>query len=237
MKQFTSPLLLRLTFVASACVAAFFLGKHLTYPSFPFSLYSLSSSPPPSHSVAVSANFNLSFDVAVLINQTLEAPPPQLPSPTPPQSLPPPPATSALPPPPPSPPPPPFRFGIVDENGAMRDDFETGLSDLDLESENSTASEAGVSVSVGEESSSVSLKRFLVCEEKFREYIPCLDNEEELKRLVSMEKGERFERHCPKEGKGLNCLVPVPKGYRSPIPWPRSRDEVCSSFVYLFYFL
>ncbi|KAK4384335.1 protein DETOXIFICATION 35 [Sesamum angolense] len=47
-----------------------------------------------------------------------------------------------------------------------------------------------------------------------------------IKKLNSTEKGEKFERHCPEEGKGLNCLVPAPKGYRTPIPWPRSRDEI-----------
>lgn len=121
----------------------------------------------------------------------------------------------------------------MDENGAMRDDFETGMSDLDQEAENSTESE--VSVSVGAESrgsTRISVKKFRVCEERFREYIPCLDNEEEIKKLASTERGERFERHCPKEGKGLNCLIPIPKGYKSPIPWPQSRDEVCPCLIF-----
>uniref|UniRef100_A0A6N2MI28 Methyltransferase n=1 Tax=Salix viminalis TaxID=40686 RepID=A0A6N2MI28_SALVM len=33
------------------------------------------------------------------------------------------------------------------------------------------------------------------------------------------------------EGKGLDCLVPMPKGYKKSIPWPRSRDEVWFSNV------
>eukprot|EP00249_Psilotum_nudum_P001993 c14801_g1_i1 orf=368-1885(+) len=33
------------------------------------------------------------------------------------------------------------------------------------------------------------------------------------------------ERHCPPPSERLKCLVPPPKGYRSPIPWPLSRDE------------
>lgn len=116
----------------------------------------------------------------------------------------------------------------------MRDDFEIGLSDLDQEGDNSTESEPSVSVgeeSGGSTSTRISVKRFKVCEERFREYIPCLDNEDEIKRLVSTERGERFERHCPKEGERLNCLVPAPKGYKSPIPWPKSRDEVCSPLI------
>ncbi|KAJ7964569.1 S-adenosyl-L-methionine-dependent methyltransferases superfamily protein [Quillaja saponaria] len=67
--------------------------------------------------------------------------------------------------------------------------------------------------------------------ESMSEFIPCLDNEEAIRKLKSTEKGERFERHCPEEGRGLNCLVPSPKGYRTPIPWPRSRDEVWFSNV------
>ncbi|PWA65470.1 S-adenosyl-L-methionine-dependent methyltransferases superfamily protein [Artemisia annua] len=47
--------------------------------------------------------------------------------------------------------------------------------------------------------------------------------------LVSTEKGERFERHCPEKDKGLSCLVPPPKGYKAPIPWPTSRDEALVS--------
>jgi Putative S-adenosyl-L-methionine-dependent methyltransferase len=114
----------------------------------------------------------------------------------------------------------------VDDNGAMRDDFETGLSDLDHEPDNSTDPEK--SVDIGQESTRIGVKKFRVCEDRFMEYIPCLDNVEEIKRLASTQRGERFERHCPKQGEGLNCLVPVPNGYKSPIPWPQSRDEVCS---------
>ncbi|KAI4382815.1 hypothetical protein MLD38_008728 [Melastoma candidum] len=54
---------------------------------------------------------------------------------------------------------------------------------------------------------------------------------EAIKRLKSTEKGEKFERHCPEAGKGLDCLVPAPKGYRPPVPWPRSRDKVWFSNV------
>ncbi|KAJ9553423.1 hypothetical protein OSB04_017468, partial [Centaurea solstitialis] len=49
--------------------------------------------------------------------------------------------------------------------------------------------------------------------------------------VKSTEKGEKFERHCPEKDKGLACLVPAPKGYKAPIPWPRSRDEVWYSNV------
>jgi hypothetical protein len=33
------------------------------------------------------------------------------------------------------------------------------------------------------------------------------------------------ERHCPaSERERLRCLVPAPAGYRTPFPWPASRD-------------
>jgi len=33
------------------------------------------------------------------------------------------------------------------------------------------------------------------------------------------------ERHCPaSERERLRCLVPAPRGYRAPFPWPASRD-------------
>ncbi|XP_020252474.1 probable methyltransferase PMT11 [Asparagus officinalis] len=75
----------------------------------------------------------------------------------------------------------------------------------------------------------VKIGRFRVCDEGMREYIPCLDNAAAIKKLKSAERGERFERHCPE--KGLDCLVPAPKGYKAPIPWPQSRDEVWFSNV------
>nr|GEY05366.1 probable methyltransferase PMT11 [Tanacetum cinerariifolium] len=77
----------------------------------------------------------------------------------------------------------------------------------------------------------VGVGKFEMCPESMREYIPCLDNVDAIKALVSTEKGERFERHCPEKDKGLSCLVPAPKGYKAPIPWPASRDEVWYSNV------
>ncbi|KAJ6685328.1 SAM-DEPENDENT METHYLTRANSFERASE [Salix purpurea] len=77
----------------------------------------------------------------------------------------------------------------------------------------------------------VKYERFRVCEESTKDYIPCLDNVEEIKRLNLSGGLVIYERHCPEEGKGLDCLVPMPKGYKKSIPWPRSRDEVWFSNV------
>ncbi|MQL81149.1 hypothetical protein Taro_013588 [Colocasia esculenta] len=56
------------------------------------------------------------------------------------------------------------------------------------------------------------------------DYIPCLDNQEAIKKLPSTKHYEHRERHCPEEGP--TCLVPLPEGYRQPIKWPKSRDKI-----------
>lgn len=37
---------------------------------------------------------------------------------------------------------------------------------------------------------------------------------------------EHYERHCPPPQRRYNCLIPPPAGYKIPIRWPASRDEV-----------
>ncbi|CAL5018853.1 unnamed protein product [Urochloa decumbens] len=71
--------------------------------------------------------------------------------------------------------------------------------------------------------SSSSAKRYPACGIKYSEYTPCEDVERSLRyprdRLVYR------ERHCPSsERERLRCLVPAPPGYRTPFPWPASRD-------------
>ncbi|XVE82536.1 hypothetical protein DITRI_Ditri16bG0013100 [Diplodiscus trichospermus] len=56
------------------------------------------------------------------------------------------------------------------------------------------------------------------------DYIPCLDNEKALKNLRSYKHFEHRERHCPEQAP--TCLVPLPEGYKRPIPWPHSRDKI-----------
>lgn len=107
----------------------------------------------------------------------------------------------------------------------MSDDFEVGEVENVEDWGNQT--ETVESESDGEaKPNRFRIKKFGMCPESMREYIPCLDNADAIKKLESTERGEKFERHCPEKGNGLNCLVPPPRGYRQPIPWPRSRDEV-----------
>ncbi|KAI0502070.1 hypothetical protein KFK09_017016 [Dendrobium nobile] len=128
----------------------------------------------------------------------------------------------------------PKNVGIVDDNGAMREDFDAGSFDSDLVEEEEPPSWAGNETNneiEKKDETRVRIQKFGLCPERMREYIPCLDNEEEIRKLNSTERGERFERHCPAKEQSLNCLVPAPKGYREPIPWPISRDEVWFSNV------
>ncbi|CAL5364695.1 unnamed protein product [Camellia sinensis] len=196
----------------------FYLGKHWSDGSHQLIFFNsrqtpLSSSKTPS-TVSLSHNLNKTFDINCLINNTTQTQP--LSNPT----LPLIPPTSH---PKPLPPPPHERFRIVDENRTIADDFEVGDFDPGVVDNWGNDIEAEV-VEEGCGGSRVVVKKFGLCTDSMREYIPCLDNIEAIQRFNLTEKGERFEQHCPQEGNDLNCLVPAPKGYRASIPWPKSRD-------------
>ncbi|OVA17791.1 Cytochrome c oxidase [Macleaya cordata] len=121
------------------------------------------------------------------------------------------------------------RFGIIDENGFMSVEFEVGSFDPELIEKLRNVNQSVEKEESG--SSRAKIESFSLCSEDMRDYIPCLDNVEEISKLNSTEKGEKFERHCPRKDQSLDCLVPAPKDYRTPIPWPKSRDEVWFSNV------
>ena len=79
------------------------------------------------------------------------------------------------------------------------------------------------------------VERFKLCPKNMSEYIPFLDNVAATSKLKSMVRGERFECLYPDKANRLNCLVPTPPKYSAPIPWPRSRDEVCCNLSPLFF--
>ncbi|XP_071703478.1 probable methyltransferase PMT25 [Rutidosis leptorrhynchoides] len=56
------------------------------------------------------------------------------------------------------------------------------------------------------------------------DFIPCLDNTEALRHIRTTLHYEHRERHCPAELP--TCVVPLPQGYRIPIRWPKSRDQI-----------
>ncbi|KAL3524006.1 hypothetical protein ACH5RR_016840 [Cinchona calisaya] len=69
-----------------------------------------------------------------------------------------------------------------------------------------------------------------VCElSEAADYIPCLDNYKAIKALKSRRYMEHRERHCPQPSP--RCLVPLPEGYKIPVPWPKSRDMIWYSNV------
>ncbi|XP_061975158.1 probable methyltransferase PMT11 [Populus nigra] len=212
-----TPQILKITAFALISITFFYLGKHWSNSGYQQLLFFST----PQNSISISPNNDKSFNITSLIppNQSDHPPTEQAVNPAPP---------SFYPPPDESPLSAPNRtFGIIDSDGKMTDDFEVGEFDPDI------AENWGNETEIESASTNfkVRVRKYELCPGRMREYIPCLDNVEAIKRLKLTEKGERFERHCPEKGKGLNCLVPPPKGYRQPIPWPRSRDEVWYSNV------
>ncbi|XP_025612469.1 probable methyltransferase PMT10 isoform X3 [Arachis hypogaea] len=163
-----------------------------------------------------------SSDAAVSVNASSSAV--VVPSPSPP----PPPNIILT---PPSPSPVVETTGLLDEDGIMTDNFTVGdSSDLRLPEDFGNSSYLrGASERErvgGGARARLSVESYKVCDQRMVNYVPCLDRTSAIAKMSSSEKGEKNERHCTAEGKGLNCLVPRPKGYRRPILWPRSRDEV-----------
>ncbi|XP_073011227.1 probable methyltransferase PMT9 isoform X3 [Typha latifolia] len=76
--------------------------------------------------------------------------------------------------------------------------------------------------------SDLAVKSFPVCDLRLSELIPCLDRNlhYQLKLKLNLSLMEHYERHCPPPSRRYNCLIPPPIGYRIPIRWPASRDEV-----------
>ncbi|PKA63968.1 putative methyltransferase PMT11 [Apostasia shenzhenica] len=217
----------KISFFFLACLASFYVGLQWSDGSFYPQLIFYNRSPdPPSggatrQSVAVSPNVNMTDEASSSPSSPSSAPP-LLYAPLHDLSV--------------SPPSPPHyavpdSVGIVDENGTMREDFGAGPLGQDLAEEEPPVAAGNKTEVEGMTGVRVRIEKFRLCPESMKEYIPCLDNEDEIRKLSSTERGERFERHCPDMGKRLNCLVPAPKKYKKPIPWPRSRDEVWFSNV------
>ncbi|XP_030929950.1 probable methyltransferase PMT11 [Quercus lobata] len=216
-----TPVVLKISAFFVISITFFYLGKHWSdgYQQLIFFNTSRQNPSSSSSAVALSPNNDRSFNLSALIGQndtqsivtdkTLDQA--QVP------------ASIAI-----SAPPPPFnRFGIVNDNGTMSEEFDVGeLGEGDLVEEWRNETKVGDGDSDTGKGSRVRVTKFRMCPTSMSEYIPCLDNVEAIKKLESTERGERFERHCPEEGHGLDCLVPAPSKYRTPIPWPKSRDEV-----------
>ncbi|CAI9774006.1 unnamed protein product [Fraxinus pennsylvanica] len=225
---FKSATLVKISGFILVSVVFFFLGKHFSDGSSQQLVYFSSHQNPdhdeitgPPSSVAFSPNHNKFFNITSLINDTSSAQTNENKEQESTESVSPPPPAPAV-----------KTMGVVDENGVMAEDFEVGEFDTVVVENWGKANDTADLESDGKGGKvRVRVNKFPLCPESMREYIPCLDNKDAIKKLKSTEKGEKFERHCPEKGKELNCLVPSPKGYQTPIPWPQSRDEVWFSNV------
>ncbi|KAI3961539.1 hypothetical protein MKX01_001275 [Papaver californicum] len=64
---------------------------------------------------------------------------------------------------------------------------------------------------------------FPECGSDYQDYTPCTDPRRW--RKYSLHRLSFFERHCPPIFERKECLVPPPDGYKSPIKWPKSKNE------------
>ncbi|KVH91896.1 putative S-adenosyl-L-methionine-dependent methyltransferase [Cynara cardunculus var. scolymus] len=67
-------------------------------------------------------------------------------------------------------------------------------------------------------------KMFKPCDVKYTDYTPCHEQDRAMK--FTRENMVYRERHCPPQEEKLKCLIPAPKGYSTPFPWPKGRDYV-----------
>ncbi|XP_058193431.1 probable methyltransferase PMT2 [Rhododendron vialii] len=91
------------------------------------------------------------------------------------------------------------------------------LPDLNFETHH--GGEAGVV-----DDSDSTTKTIKPCDPKYTDYTPCQDQRRAM--TFPRENMNYRERHCPPENEKLRCLIPAPKGYVTPFPWPKSRDYV-----------
>ncbi|XP_040999048.1 probable methyltransferase PMT10 isoform X2 [Juglans microcarpa x Juglans regia] len=229
-EAFRTPIFVKITAFTILFISLFFLFDRFSSPYSSLLVFSSlppltrttpssssSSPPPPPPPLPPSTSSSYSYSPPPL-------PPPPRPLPT----------KASSPPPPPPPPKPPrvdlmIRMGIVDETGAMSLDFEIGEIDESLTEEDLRGLSGGSEEKEKKKKDGghrVKVDKYEVCEQSMSEYVPCLDNVDEIRRLNLGDSVEKYERHCPEEGKALDCLVPRPEGYLVKIPWPRSRDEV-----------
>nr|KYP74166.1 hypothetical protein KK1_006834 [Cajanus cajan] len=94
------------------------------------------------------------------------------------------------------------------------------------ESGSSSIEHGSKSLQFGDESAIP--KTIPVCDDRHSELIPCLDRNfiYQTRLKLDLTLMEHYERHCPMPERRYNCLIPPPPGYKIPIKWPKSRDQV-----------
>ncbi|XP_068641415.1 probable methyltransferase PMT2 [Aristolochia californica] len=73
------------------------------------------------------------------------------------------------------------------------------------------------------------VKQYKSCGAQYTDYTPCQEQQRAM--TFPRENMNYRERHCPPENEKLHCLIPAPKGYVTPFPWPKSRDYVAYANV------
>eukprot|EP00252_Welwitschia_mirabilis_P011501 TRINITY_DN25766_c0_g1_i1.p1 TRINITY_DN25766_c0_g1~~TRINITY_DN25766_c0_g1_i1.p1 ORF type:complete len:696 (+),score=119.74 TRINITY_DN25766_c0_g1_i1:624-2711(+) len=72
-------------------------------------------------------------------------------------------------------------------------------------------------------------KELSVCSKELEDFIPCYNITEN--RLLGLENGEEYDRHCGYSRTAKRCLVKPPKDYKIPLRWPTGRDVIWSNNV------
>ncbi|KAM0936408.1 putative S-adenosyl-L-methionine-dependent methyltransferase [Dioscorea sansibarensis] len=91
------------------------------------------------------------------------------------------------------------------------------LSNLNFETHHSGGTDAV-------DLSNSQVQAFEPCHDRFTDYTPCQDQSRAM--TFPRENMNYRERHCPPNEEKLYCLIPAPRGYVVPFPWPKSRDYV-----------
>ncbi|TKW26780.1 hypothetical protein SEVIR_3G213600v4 [Setaria viridis] len=115
-------------------------------------------------------------------------------------------------------------------SGSPGADDSSGARGVEAEAEGKTGTSVAAAGTDGDGEEPPVSVRWETCSRLGRgvswtDYIPCLDNVRAIKALRSRRHMEHRERHCPVAPRP-RCLVPLPFGYRMPVPWPRSRDMI-----------
>ncbi|CAH9087984.1 unnamed protein product [Cuscuta europaea] len=102
-----------------------------------------------------------------------------------------------------------------------------GSSYLGGDDEGDTTKQDG-KIGLNDGNDGIFLKSFPVCDDRHSELIPCLDRHliYQMRLKLDLSLMEHYERHCPLQERRYNCMIPPPPGYKIPIKWPKSRDEV-----------
>uniref|UniRef100_A0A1D1ZBZ3 Methyltransferase n=1 Tax=Anthurium amnicola TaxID=1678845 RepID=A0A1D1ZBZ3_9ARAE len=123
-------------------------------------------------------------------------------------------------------------FGPRENNGSSA--FEYGTKSIrsfgwGRDETSESVGEQEVSVFMQEEGEgNIIPKSYPVCDDRYSELIPCLDRNliTQMRLKLDLSLMEHYERHCPLPERRFNCLIPPPPGYKVPVKWPKSRDEV-----------